>query len=292
MIGALGLALVIAGARPCVVLEADVITGADLAAADAAFAAVPASRVIGYAPYPGRQRSFSASELAAIAESAGLKLSPAAGVCFEWRTSLVTADAAQAAMSEAFPDAGIEVAEISRYPAPPGKLVFPRAGLQRLPAAVMLWRGYVEYGQSRKFDVWARAKVTVETDRVIATEMLRAGQLIREDQVRVEKYSGPPLEPGFARSAAEVVGRVPRSLTVAESPVRLANLEMPVDIARGDVVTVEVVNGAARIVLEARAASSGRLGSRVQLQNQNSGRMFRATVTGTGHAVLVIGEAN
>ena len=155
----------------------------------------------------------------------------------------------------------------------------------------MLWRGYVTYGEGRKFDIWARVKVTVQTNRVIATELLRPGQVIREDQLRVDPYSGPPLEAGYAVSASEVVGRVPRSILLASSPIKIASLDTPVEISRGDVVNVEVLNGAARISLEARAASSGRLGQSVQLQNQTSGKTFRATVSGTGRAVVVLGSA-
>jgi flagella basal body P-ring formation protein FlgA len=283
--------MAVAAATQCVSLESDSIIGADLAAADPVFSQIPASRLIGYSPAPGRQRVFTTSELKSIADSAGLRVSPARELCFEWRMSAIDTGAAEAAMKEAYPEATIEVIEMSRYPAPEGIVVFPRTGLQRIPAPVMLWRGYVAYSEGRKFDIWARVKVRVRIDRVIAAELLRPGQIIQDDQVRVEQYSGPPLEAGYATSVAEVIGRVPRSVALAGSPIKIAMLDTPVEISRGDVVNVEVRNGAARISLEARAASSGRVGQSVQLQNQNSGKTFRGIVSGSGRAVVVLGSA-
>jgi flagella basal body P-ring formation protein FlgA len=291
MIASLGLALAVAVAPQCAYVDRDIITGTDLLAADPAFAAIPPDRIVGRSPSPGRQRFFTVPELKAIAESSGLSLVPTQDVCFEWRTSVVSSEAAGAAMAEAYPEARIEVVEMSRYPAPSGSVVFPRASLQRVPAAVMLWRGYVVYGEERRFDIWARVKVYIQTNRVVATELLRPGRLIGPDDVRVDPYNGPPLEPGFAASAAEVIGRVPRSVTPAGSAIKMASLETPAEITRGDVVNVEVINGAARISLEARASTSGRLGQSIQLQNQSSGKTFRATVSGSGRAVLVIGRA-
>jgi flagella basal body P-ring formation protein FlgA len=291
MIAATAVALALTAAMECVPLQKNNITGADLAAADPLFRAIPAERIVGYSPGPGRQRLIAVPELKAIAESSGVAISPARDLCFEWRTTAINAAAAQAAMTQEYPEARIEVIELSRYPAPEGHIVFPKSGLQRVPGAVMLWRGYIAYGEGRKFDIWARVGITIQRDRIIATQVLRPGQLIREDQVKVDQYNGPPLEAGFAVSVEEVVGRVPRSITLPGSPIKTSTLETPVEISRGDIVSVEVLNGASRISLEARAASSARLGQSVQLQNQTSGKSFRATVSGTGRAVVVLGSS-
>jgi flagella basal body P-ring formation protein FlgA len=290
MIASMAFGIALAATTVCTPIEKNTITGADLALADPVFSSIPATRIISYSPAPGRQRLFTVPELKGIAESVNLATSPERDICFEWPTTAISAGVAEAAMKRAYPEAQIEIVEMSRYPAPKGDVVFPRTGLQRIPAAAMLWRGHVAYANGRKFDIWARAKITIRAERVIATELLRPGHIISEDHVRVDRYSGPPLEPGFAVSATEVVGRVSRSLILAGSPVKTAILDTPLAISKGDVVNVEVMNGAARISLEARAASSARVGQSVQLQNQTSGKTFRATVSGTGRAVLVLGN--
>jgi flagella basal body P-ring formation protein FlgA len=66
-------------------------------------------------------------------------------------------------------------------------------------------------------------------------------------------------------------------------------LELPKDVSRGDLVTVEARIGAARVSVQARATSSGRRGELVQLQNESSGKMFRATIDSPGRAVIEMG---
>jgi flagella basal body P-ring formation protein FlgA len=51
-------------------------------------------------------------------------------------------------------------------------------------------------------------------------------------------------------------------------------------------VTVQVQSGAAVLTLEAEAQSDGRAGQVISLRNASSGKVFRARVTGKGHALL------
>jgi flagella basal body P-ring formation protein FlgA len=193
-------------------------------------------------------------------------------------------------MVASFPDATIEVVEVSRYPAPLGAVTFLRSGLQKLPAETMLWRGHVTYGEGRRFDIWARVKVTTKQERVLAVEPIRAGSVIREDQVRLQTFEGPPSETRHAASTDQVIGRIAKTTVAAGMPIRTIDLAVVPEISRGDVVNVEVLNGGARISMEALAASTARLGEPVELQNQSSGKTFRAKVSGTGRATIVLGR--
>jgi hypothetical protein len=58
------------------------------------------------------------------------------------------------------------------------------------------------------------------------------------------------------------------------------------EVRKGDVVRIEARNGAARLVLDAQALASGRLGDRIALRNPSSGKLFTATVAGRGRAVV------
>lgn len=289
MIFFVALALSIPGAPVCLPVSGDQILGKDLARADAVFSALPPDRSLGYSPVPGHQRVFTIAQLQSIAESAGIAAAPAREVCFELPMAPIRSEVALDSMRTAYPEATIEIVEVSRFPVPEGAVFFPAAGLQRSAKSPLLWRGYVNYGSDRKFSVWARVNLTVHATRVLATESLRAGQVIRPEQVRVEQYEGPPLEPGLAVTAEQVVGRMLRGFIAAGSALKTANLEAPHDITRGEVVTVQVHNGAAHLTLQARAASSGRRGESVQLLNESSGKHFRATVEGTGRAVVMAG---
>ena len=135
-------------------------------------------------------------------------------------------------------------------------------------------------------------KLSVKQERVIATEVIRTGSVIRENQVRLETHDGPPGESRISASLEEVVGRVAKTSIVAGAPIRNNDVAVAPEIQRGDLVSVEVLNGAARISLEALAATTARLGDSVELKNQASGKTFRAKVSGMGRAVIVLGRTN
>ena len=275
----------------CSPIEKESITAGDFAAIDPVFAAIPAATPMGYAPAPGRRRIFSVQELTSLAERNGVSIAPSRDICLLWPSGPVDPANAHAAMQLAFPEAVIEVLETSRFDAPNGTLIFPRASLQRVPSPVMLWRGYVQFGNSRKFEIWARVKVTVKGTRAVALEPLRPGSIIREHQVRIQEFEGPPDYRQFASSAADVVGHVPTTTIVAGSPIDASTLTVAPEVGAGELVNVVVMNGASRVSVDALASTAARRGDMVQLRNPGSGKTFRAKVSGPGQAVIVLGAS-
>jgi flagella basal body P-ring formation protein FlgA len=247
---------------------------------------LPETRVVSYAPAPGRQRIFTVHELHSIAESAGIAAEPAGDICFELPVAPLREEDVLDSMRKSYPDAKIEIVETSRFPVPEGAVFFPTTGLQRSSSSPLIWRGYVSYGADRKFSVWAKVNLKIRATRVLATEAMRAGQVIQPEQLRVEDYEGPPLDPGFAVDPEQVAGRMLRSFVAAGAAIKTSNLQAPWDIERGDSVTVQVYSGAARITVQAKATSSGRRGETVQLLNESSGKQFRAKVESAGRAIV------
>src|SRR5581483_12430824 len=101
--------------------------------------------------------------------------------CFEWPVAPLDRPAIIDSMrkSLANPDAHIEIAELGLNPAPQGAIEFPREHLGT-PAgpeqhAPVLWRGEVVYGAGHRFPIWARVRITVPCDHIIAAEDLKPG---------------------------------------------------------------------------------------------------------------------
>ena len=183
-------------------------------------------------------------------------------------------------------DVRMELRSFSPQIAPQGKVVFPRAGLQ-LPAAAdpqaeVVWRGYVLYGNNRRFSISARARITTTTTRVIALTDLSVGDPVREDQVRLESIDTFALDDRPARNLDEVVGYVPRSAIRSGSTVLRSQLGRAPEVARGDVVKVEVTAGGAHLLFEGKAQTDGVTGKTILVKNLTSGKDFRALVTGKG----------
>jgi flagella basal body P-ring formation protein FlgA len=272
----------------CWPVQDDRIYARDVAAAVPAFANVAADFALGYAPAPGIRRVFKGDALERLARNQGVMLEAVPDVCFERAMATVDAGEILEAMRNAWngSDVRMEVRSWSPLIAPQGKVVFPRTGLQ-LPAASdpqaeVIWRGYVIYGNNRRFSISARARITTTTTRVVAVADLSMGAPVREDQVRLESFDTFALDDRPARNLEEVVGLVPRALIRAGSTVLRNQLSRAPEVTRGDVVKVEVTAGSAHLSLEGRAQADGVTGKTILVKNLSSGKDFRARVTGKG----------
>jgi flagella basal body P-ring formation protein FlgA len=277
----------------CLPIQDDRIYARDVAAAVPAFANVAADFAVGYAPAPGTRRVFKGDALERLARNQGVAVESAPDVCFERAMATLAAGEILEAMHSAWgvgnvpsPDVRMELRSFSPQIAPQGKVVFPRMGLQ-LPAtsdpqAEVVWRGYVLYGNNRRFGITARARITTTTTRVIALADLSVGEPVHEDQVRLESFDTFALDDRPARNLDEVVGFVPRTLIRSGATVLRSQLGRAPEVARGDVVKVEVTAGGAHLLFEGRAENDGVEGKTILVKNLTSGKDFRARVTGKG----------
>ena len=274
----------------CWPVQDDRIYARDVAAAVPGFAGVAADFSLGFAPAPGMRRIFKGDTLEKLARNQGVAVEAMPDVCFERATVALEAEQILEAMRGAWPntDVHMELRSWSPRNAPPGTVVFPRNGLQ-LPAAAdpqaeVIWHGYVVYGSNRRFSVTARARITTSTTRVVAVSDLSAGAAVREDQVRVESFDTFALDDRPARSLDEVVGFVPQVLIRANATILRSQLRRAPEIARGEMVRVDVTAGGAHLLFEGRAETDGVAGKMILIKNLTSGRDFRARVTGKGKA--------
>ena len=272
----------------CYPVQDDRIYARDVTAAIPAFAGVPADFALGYAPAPGTRRVFKGAALERLALNQGVTLESSPDVCFERAMATLEAHEILEALHMAWngPDVNMELRSWSPQIAPQGKVVFPRTGLQMPavsdPQAEVVWRGYVLYGNNRRFGISARARITASATRVVAVTDLSAGETVREDQVRLETFDTFALDDRPARRLEEVVGFIARARIRAGSTVLRNQLNRAPEITRGDAVQVEVTAGGAHLAFEGKAQSNGTTGAVILVKNPSSGKDFRARVTGKG----------
>jgi hypothetical protein len=185
------------GVSACTKVDGDRIRGAELAAADARFAALDPSLDFGPAPLAGVRRVFRESELRRVASMHGIANAPSE-LCFERATQVLTADRLQPILQSALSGEQVEILDFSKYVVPQGTLEFARSGL----AASGFWRGYVMYGENRGAAVWVKIRVADSG----------ASRVERGETVRVEVRSGGVLL-AFAASA-ESSGRTGEQVIV------------------------------------------------------------------------------
>ncbi|MDQ2950049.1 MAG: flagellar basal body P-ring formation chaperone FlgA [Acidobacteriota bacterium] len=276
------LALAVVSAA-CLAVSGPNITALEIAKAVPSFTPADPDSAVGYAPAPGVDRIMHPGELKQILTRLNFDGPvPLKDVCFERPVAVLSAAAVMEAMHRTLGEAHIEVLEISLFPAPSGELVFPRQYLGAPPEAV--WRGYVLYDGEKKFPIWTRVKVSVNTRRVIALEELKPGVPIKASQIAMEKVEEFPERRVTPSSIDQVEGSLPRRFISANSPIWTDAIEPPNDIAKGDRITVVVTSGLAKLSFDAEAQNSGRLGDFVSFKNPDSGRLFRARVEGPGKA--------
>jgi flagella basal body P-ring formation protein FlgA len=272
----------------CQATDNQTVVAHDVAAIIPAFAQLPPDFLLGYVPSSGGQRIFRGEELERIAKNRGLDLHGLDDVCFVRRMIVPDETQIRTAMEKtlALPAVKIEIESSSHTPVPVGELVFPRSGVQRFQGLEVTWHGYVQAGESARFPVWARARITASLSRVVAVGDLHPGKLIQRDQVRLEVADDSPFDDTPVRDLNDVIGFLSKVTVPNSEAVRKAQVERPMDVARGAVIRVDVFEGRAHLTLEARAQTAGMKGSIVTVRNLDSGREFRAEVTGKDQVVV------
>ena len=275
-----------------VAANSDSIRAADLAGDYPEMAALTPETVIAPAPLPGFTRIFHAADLRRIAAAYALPGVPDRDLCVRRAVAPLAVDRLIEAMRHEWPDASIEIVDFTRQPAPEGTIRFPKSGLHSGPAGwpTALWTGWVEYGQKGRFSIWARVKIGINAEHVVAITDLRPGHAISGEDVRVARRDEVPgTGTPFAAALDQVIGRVPRQAIRAGQVLRLDQIGEPKAVSAGDAVKVLIQSGGAQLQLDAVAEGAGAIGETVFVRNPDSHRRFRARVESKGRVSVDAG---
>ncbi len=277
----------------CLPVDGDHIFARDLARLIPEFARIPAGEAIALAPLPTVRRVMSGGELARVARKFGLEIVAPVDVCFESPTEVLSSGKVleQIQFTVAMKGADVELIEFSRYAVPVGVLSFPRSGLNVHPLlterSIVFWRGKVTYGGTKSFAVWARVRMGITRESLVAAETIRAGSVVTAEQVRMEQVKQFPLEEQPAVAASDVIGQVARRTIAAGQMVMAAFVTPPKEVTRGAEVSVVVKADGAQLSLPALAESSGAVGETVSLKNPGNGRSFHGVVSGKNQVLVM-----
>jgi flagella basal body P-ring formation protein FlgA len=279
----------------CHKIQSDMIFAKDVAEVLPAFAQVSRDFSLGYVLASGEPRILRGVDLERIAKNQRVELNGLPDLCFARETFVPGAEQLRDAMLAELKSAEMSVAEAkieilssSQQPVPTGELVFPRSGmqLQQGTQREALWRGYVRSGDGRQFPIWAKVRVTANVKRVVATTGVVAGKPIQGNQVRLESLEDSPFDETAAQTLDEVVGTMSKATLRPGAVIRKTQIEPVPDVARGDLIVVQVFAGGAYLKLEGRAESAGVRGATILVRNLSSGRDFPAQVTGKNQATV------
>jgi flagella basal body P-ring formation protein FlgA len=283
----------------CLPVTGDRILGADLASADTKFASLPATLQFGYAPAPGASRVFTAVELQRLAHANGIEAAGFADICFEIPVHVPTDSEFVDAMRPALPaDATLRLVDMAHAAIPAGKVQFPLSGLEPPAmgnpgmAGAQLWRGFIQYTDTRRIAVWARVVVTATYTTVITRNAVVADTPVDAASLEVQTKTGPLKRDATASRVDQVAGRVIRRPLPAGAEIPLSLIDEAPVIRRGDQVRVEVRSGLAILHFEAVAESNVRAGEYATFRNPTTGKTFRALAETGSKALIVVGKGS
>lgn len=278
----------------CITVPSNQILAGDLSKAVPLFQALDANDVIGYAPFPGMVRVLTSRDILLAARHYGLAFpagQAAPSVCVERTVHYLSIGDLRAAMLSALdlPNVKLEILEFINRRIPPGRLEFSRASLNHPagnnPETPVIWQGRLIYDGNHNLSVWARVRISVKREIVVAEETIPKGTVISSEQVGIAHVlQFPEFETTLMPSA--VAGKMTTRTILAGQAIVPEVLEMPEDVMRGETVHVQAIDGAASIRLDGVAQSSGRKGEVIVVHNPLSGRNFRAVVEGREQAIV------
>ena len=267
-----------------------------MAAALPQLAGLPRGLKVSYSPVPGLTRVFHPDELRRLAHAHGLA-DPAPGsaenVCAAWPLASLSPDVLQHAMEKTLTGRApqIELLAQDRAEVPPGEVVFPLSGLSAYSENPVIWKGYVRYSETRRFETWARVRVRVTETHLKAQGAIQIGERLSPGHWRAESYSGPPLREAILSDGAQLSNMVARRDFVDGAPLLAIFFETPKAVERGDVVTVVAGVGAAQIEAAGEALAAGACGEIILIRNPRSNRTFRARITSADRVEVLPGTS-
>ena len=153
----------------------------------------------------------------------------------------------------------------------------------------MIWKGYVRYSETRRFETWARVRVRVSETHLRANGAIHAGERLSPRQWRAEAYTGPLLHEEILRDGAQVNGLIARRDFSDGAALEALFFETPKAVERGDAVTVVADVGGARIEAPGDALGAGRCGEVILVRNPRSNRTFKARIASPGRVEVLPG---
>lgn len=249
--------------------------------------------VLGPAPAPGQRMVIEAAQLAAIARQQGIAWRPVAGaerVVVERPGRPVAREEVMAQLRAALHQQGLDAESTLELTAFSPPLV-PMAALvqiaieqaslepqaQRFAATIAI---VVEGMPTARMRVAGR--VVAMMPMLVAGRRMQAGDVVQEADVRVIRVPASRLRPGSAERADQVVGQALRRPAAAEQPLLMVDIQQPVVVDRGGIVTMLYDMPGLTLTAQGRAMDSGARGAVVSVMNTASRVVVEAQIIGPG----------
>jgi flagellar basal body P-ring formation protein FlgA len=135
-----------------------------------------------------------------------------------------------------------------------------------------------------------RVRVTGRVRRLLEMPVLNRlvapGETIAAQDIETIALPADRLNQSFVVGAADLLGKTPKRSIRPGEPIRPSDVQTPIVIRRGELVTVVLQSATLLLTAQAKALEDGTQGQAIRVSNTRSGKTLDATVNGPGTVIL------
>ena len=287
------------GAGPAMLRRAVIVPDEKVRLGDIFINAGPmAETTVVYAPPPGRKAVLDARWLYRLAHAYGVDWRPvslAESVTVERESIAIGRDEAQTQVLAALADRGIDVSDMA---VEMGNRMF-RMHVAADAATALGVEDLVFDPRAMRFSAVLaapaddpraqRAHITGRLHRMVEVPVLNrrvlGGEVITAADVEWTRRRAERLQRNVLIAAEDVIGMTPRRGLRVGMPIRASDLQRPVQVPKGQVVTIVYRQPRMTLTAQGRALEAGSTGDTIRVSNAQSSLVIEAVVAGAGQVV-------
>lgn len=250
------------------------------------------------APAPGTRVTYNAAWLGAIAREHHLNWQPSSDfdqASVERATRFIDADTvAQRILSEVAPTAQSGGASV-QLDNPGLRFVVPAEA-----SDAMALDGLNLDQRSGRFTVFVTAppnaanaqrqrvsgRIVYQVVIAVPSHGMAIGDVFGANDISEVKLPRDRLAPDAITSAQALIGKATRRILMAGETVRAGDVEDPVVVHKGDLVTISINTGSMQLTAQGKAQEDGAMGTNIRIANTQSNRTIDAMVVGPNQVVI------
>ncbi len=110
------------------------------------------------------------------------------------------------------------------------------------------------------------------------THALAPGDTIAAGDIEIVPLRADRVAVDMVLEPRELIGKTPRRALRADEPLRKADIQVPIVVHKGDLVTIVLETPTMRLTAQGKALDDGGLGAAIRVANTKSGRVIDAAV--------------
>lgn len=122
----------------------------------------------------------------------------------------------------------------------------------------------------------------------VPARLLAPGETIAASDLTTATLRADRVSPDMLVQASDLVGKAPRHQLRPGEPVRQSDVEVPLVVHRGTLVTILLETPSLRLSAEGKALDDGGMGSVIRVANTKSSRVIDAVVAGPGTVTVAL----